>query len=120
MKKWILIGALGIVGLLILLGGVGWFVLSKPIDPDSAVGQRYAEGFRTSFLETCIERASAGSSDQAVLQKMTAVCECGAEASYQEFKDVPVTEQLSRLQEPEAQQKITDIMTNCMQNAVAQ
>ena len=43
-------------------------------------------------------------------QQMQTACECGAEGAYQELKDVPMTEQYSRLQEPDMQQKMGAIM----------
>jgi hypothetical protein len=49
-------------------------------------------------------------------QKFKAACQCGAEASYQEIKDIPVTEQYSHLQEPAMQQKMSTIMGNCIQS----
>jgi hypothetical protein len=115
--KWVLIIIGGIVGVLVLLGGVGYYFLSKPIDPNSDVGQEYAKGFKSAFVENCLEQANATAADPATQQQIQSACECGAEASYQELKDVPLTEQYSRLQEPDMQQKMGTIMQGCMQNA---
>jgi hypothetical protein len=59
MKKWILIGVFGIIGLVVLLAAVGWFVFSRPVDPNSAVGLGYAEGFKSSFVDSCLEQVNA-------------------------------------------------------------
>jgi hypothetical protein len=117
MKKWILMGIFGVAGLVILLGGVGWFILSKPVDPNSAVGQGYAQGFKTSFVESCVEQANKAVLEEAMREKIKTACQCGAEASYQEFKDIPVTQQYSKMQEPAMQQKIASIMQGCMQSS---
>ena len=114
--KWVLIILGGIVGVVVLLGGLGYYFLSKPIDPNSDMGQEYAKGFKASFVENCVTQASAAATDQATQQQIQRVCECGAEASYQELKDVPLTEQYSRLQEPEMQQKMGAIMQTCKQS----
>jgi hypothetical protein len=103
--KWVLIIIGGIVGVLVLLGGVGYYFLSKPIDPNSDVGQEYAKGFKSAFVENCLEQANATAADPATQQQIQSACECGAEASYQELKDVPLTEQYSRLQEPECSRR---------------
>ena len=116
--KWVLIIVGGLVGLLILIGGVGYYFLSKPMDPNSAMGQEYAQSFKASFIESCAQQAQAAAgSDPEMVQKIQTACECGADASYLELKDVPVTEQFSRMQDPEMQQKIGAIMQTCMQNA---
>lgn len=115
--KWVLIIVGGIVGVLVLLGGIGYYFLSKPIDPNSAMGQEYAKGFKASFVENCLGEANAAAADQAMQQQMQTACECGAEGAYQELKDVPMTEQYSRLQEPDMQQKMEAVMQTCMQNA---
>jgi len=115
--KWVLIIIGGIVGVLVLLGGVGYYFLSKPIDPNSDIGQEYAKGFKTSFVESCLDQANAAAADQAMQQKIQGACECGAEDTYQELKGVPLTEQYSRMQEPDMQQKMGTIMQACMQNA---
>ena len=115
--KWVLIIVGGIVGLLVLLGGVGYYYLSKPIDPNSDIGQEYAKGYKASFVENCLGQANAAAADQTMQQQVQSACECGAEASYQELKDVPLTEQYSRLQEPDMQQKLGEIMQTCMQSA---
>jgi hypothetical protein len=112
--KMVLIIVGGIVGLLVLIGGLGYYILGKPIDPDSDLGQGYAKGFKESFVENCVSQATAAVADQAVRQKIQSACECGAEASYEELKDVPVTEQYARLQEPDMQQKIGTIMQTCL------
>jgi hypothetical protein len=117
MKKWILIGVFGIIGLVVLLAAVGWFVFSRPVDPNSAVGRGYAEGFKSSFVDSCLGQVNAvAGADEAMRQKFKAACQCGAEASYQEIKDIPVTEQYSHLQEPAMQQKMSTIMGNCIQS----
>jgi hypothetical protein len=118
--KWVLIIVGGIVGLLVLIGGLGYYFLSKPIDPNSNMGQEYAKGFKASFVENCVSQASAAATDQAMQQKIQSACECGAEASYQELKDVPLTEQYERLQEPDMQQKMGTIMQACLQQAGVQ
>ena len=115
--KWVLIIVGGIVGLLVLLGGVGYYYLSKPIDPNSDIGQEYAKGYKASFVENCLGQANAAAADQTMQQQVQSACECGAEASYQELKDVPLTEQYARLEEPDMKQKIGEIMQACMQNA---
>ena len=115
--KWVLIIVGGIVGLLVLLGGVGYYYLSKPIDPNSDIGQEYAKGYKASFVENCLGQANAAATDQAMQQQIQSACECGADASYEELKGVPLTEQYSRLQEPDMQQKMGEIMQACMQNA---
>ena len=114
--KWVLIIVGSIVGLLVLVGGVGYYFLSKPIDPNSNMGQEYAKGYKASFVENCLSQASAATADKAMQQQIQSACECGAEASYHELKDVPLTEQYSRLQEPDMQQKLGTIMQACMQN----
>jgi hypothetical protein len=118
--KWVLIIGGGIVGVLVLLGGIAYYVLSKPIDPNSNMGQEYAKGFKASFVENCVSQASAAATDQAMQQKIQDACECGAEASYEELKDVPLTEQYARLQDPDMQQKMGTIMQTCLQNAGVQ
>jgi hypothetical protein len=115
--KWVLIIVGGIVGVLILLGGIGYYLLSKPIDPNSDMGQEYAKGFKASFVESCLGEANATAADPTMQQQMQTACECGAEGTYQELKDVPITEQYSRLQEPDMQQKMGTIMQACMQSA---
>ena len=115
--KWVLIILGGIVGVIVLIGGLGYYFLSKPIDPNSDIGREYAKGFKDSFVESCLDRANAAAADQAAQQQMQIACECGADGTYDELRDVPLTEQYSRLQEPEMQQKIGEIMQACMQNA---
>jgi hypothetical protein len=115
--KWVLIIVGGIIGVLVVLGGVGYYFLSKPIDPNSDMGQEYAKGFKASFVENCVAQANAAAADPTTQQQMQSACECGAEGTYQELKDVPLTEQYSRLQEPDMQQKMGVIMQTCMQNA---
>ena len=115
--KWVLIIVGGIVGLLVLLGGAGYYFLSKPIDPNSEMGQEYAKRFQASFVENCLEQANAAAADEAMKDNIQSACECGAKGAYQELKDVPPTEQVSRLQEPDLQQKMGVIMQTCMQNA---
>jgi hypothetical protein len=118
--KWVLIIGGGIVGVLVLLGGIAYYVLSKPIDPNSNVGQEYAKGFKASFVENCVSQASAAATDQAMQQKIQSACACGADASYEELEDVPLTEQYARLQDPDMQQKMGTIMQTCLQNAGVQ
>jgi hypothetical protein len=114
--RWVLIIGGGIVGVVVLLGGLGYYFLSKPMDPNSDMGQEYAKGFKASFVENCLGQANAAAADQATQQQIQSVCECGAEASYQELKDVPLTEQYSRLQEPDMQQTMGTIMQTCKQS----
>jgi len=115
--KWVLIIVGGIIGVIVVLGGIGYFFLSKPIDPNSEMGQEYAKRFKASFVENCLGQANAASADQARQQQIQSACECGAESTYQELKDVPLTEQVSSLQEPDMQQKMATIMQTCMQSA---
>jgi hypothetical protein len=115
--KWVLIIIGGIVGVLVLLGGIGYYFLSKPIDPNSEMGQEYAKRFKVSFVENCVGHANGASADEAMQQQIRSACECGAESTYQELKDVPLTEQISRLQDPDMQQKMATIMQTCMQSA---
>jgi hypothetical protein len=115
--KWVLIIVGGIVGVLVLIGGLGYYFLSKPIDPNSDMGQEYAKGFKASFIENCLSKANAAGADSTMQQQIQSACECGSEGAYQELKDVPLTEQYSRLQEPDMQQKMGTIMHTCMQNA---
>jgi hypothetical protein len=115
--KWVLIILGGIVGVVVLIGGLGYYFLSKPIDPNSTMGQEYAKGFKASFVENCLGKANAAAADQTMQQQMQTACECGAEGAYQELRDVPMTEQYARLQEPDMQQKMGTIMQACMQNA---
>ena len=44
--KWVLIIVGGIVGVLVLLGGVGYYFLSKPIDPNSDDGAGVRKGLQ--------------------------------------------------------------------------
>lgn len=118
--KWVLIIVGGIVGLLVLIGFVGYYYLSKPMDPNSDMGREYARSFKASFVESCIVEANAAAADQATQQKIQSACDCGAEASYEELKDVPLTEQYARLQEPDMQQKMGTIMLTCLQSAGVQ
>ena len=115
--KWVLIILGGIVGVIVLIGGLGYYFLSKPIDPNSDIGREYAKGFKTTFVESCLGRANAAAADQVTQQQMQTACECGAEGTYHELKDVPLTEQYARLEEPDMQQKMGEIMQACMQNA---
>jgi hypothetical protein len=115
--KWVLIIVGGIIGVLVLLGGVGYYFLSKPIDPNSDMGQEYAKSFKATFVENCLGQANAAATDQTMQQQIQTACECGADGTYRELKDVPLTEQYSRLQEPDMQQKMGTIMQACMQNA---
>ena len=84
--KWVLIILGSIVGVIVLIGGLGYYFLSKPIDPNSNIGQEYAKGFKTSFVESCLGRANAAAADQAMQQQMQTACECGAEGTYHELK----------------------------------
>jgi hypothetical protein len=115
--KWVLIIVGGIIGVLVLLGGVGYYFLSKPIDPNSDMGQEYAKGFKASFVESCVSQASAAAADTSMQQQIQTACECGAEGTYLEVKDIPLTEQYSRMQEPDMQAKMGTIMQTCMQDA---
>jgi hypothetical protein len=37
--KWVLIIVGGVIGVLVLLGGIGYYFLSKPIDPNICSGR---------------------------------------------------------------------------------
>lgn len=116
--KWVLIILGSIVGVIVLIGGLGYSSRSRPIDPSSNMGQEYAKGFKASFVENRLTQANAAAADSAIQQQIQSACECGAEASYHEFKDVPPTEQYARLKEPDMQQKMGTIMQTTMRNAV--
>jgi len=122
MRKGVVVGIVVGVGLVALFGWAGWRIVNKPIDPSSAMGQNYAESFKKSFLESCTTQAEArtGSADQDRHQKVVAACQCGADASYEEFKNVPVPEQYALIHKPEMQQKIGAIMKACAQKVALQ
>src|SRR5215813_14257540 len=107
MFKWILIGAVVLVLILVGLGGMGWMVLNRPIDADSASGQAYATNFKKTFKETCMMRALSIAADQDQLQDM---CTCASEGIYQQYKDQPPAKLISLSGDPEAQKKIGEIM----------
>lgn len=115
--KWVLIIVGGIIGVLILLGGIGYYFMSKPIDPNSDMGQEYAKAFKANIAENCVSQINAAGADTSMQQQVQAACECHAESTYQEIQGLPMTEQISRLQEPDMQQKMGEIMQTCMQNA---
>ena len=115
--KWVLIIIGGIIGVLVLLGGIGYYFLSKPIDPNSEMGQEYAKAFKASIAESCVSQINASGADATMQQQVQTACECSAEGTYQEIKDLPMTEQIARLQEADMQQKVGEIMQTCMQNA---
>lgn len=54
--KWVLTIVGGIIGVLVLLGGLGYYFLSKPIDPNSQMGQDYAKGFKAFSWKTASAR----------------------------------------------------------------
>ena len=116
MRKGVVIAIVVGVGLLALFGWAGWRIINKPIDPNSAMGQSYAESFKKSFVESCATQADAsGAGDQDRHQKVRALCQCGADASYEELKTLPVPEQYAQLKTPEMQQKFGEIMKACAQ-----
>ena len=115
--KWVLIIVGGIIGVIVLLGGVGYYFMSKPIDPNSDMGQQYATAFKGSIAENCVNQIKASGADASLQPQIQAACDCHAEGTYQEIKDLPMTEQISRLQEPDMQQKVGEIMQRCMQSA---
>lgn len=119
MKKWILIGLLGIVAVVVLVGFLGWNALNKPIDPNSAAGQGYAANFKKQFADSCVQSAEAASPgmDDTTRAKLAEMCGCGAEATYEAFKNEPPAKLLSLSSDSEAGQKVGAIMQNCAQQA---
>jgi hypothetical protein len=116
MRKGVMIGIAAAVGLVALFGWAGWRILTKPIDPSSATGQNYAENFRKSFADECTAKLDAlGGEDQDRHRKVVTVCQCGADGSYEEFRNLPVPEQFAQLQSPEMQHKIGEILKACAQ-----
>src|SRR5262245_31308545 len=119
MRTGVVIGIVVGVGLVALSGWAGWRAMDKisePIDPNSESGQTYAESFKSSFVSSCTTQAEAAAGpDQDRRQKVGALCQCGADASYEEFKTLSLTEQYAALNKPEMQQKIGAIMKACAQ-----
>ncbi len=119
MKKWILIGLLGFIAIVVLLGFLGWNALNQPIDPNSAAGQGYAANFKQQFADSCVQSAEAASPgmDDAIKTKLTEMCGCGAEATYEAFKNEPPAKLLSLSGDSESAQKVGDIMKACAEQA---
>jgi hypothetical protein len=116
MRKGVVIGIAVGVALVALLGWAGWRILNKRIDPNSDMGKTYAESFKKSFVENCATQIEAhGTGDQDWHRKVGALCQCGADASYEELKNVSVPEQYAQLQTPEMKQKLGDILKVCAQ-----
>ncbi len=122
MKKWILIGLLGVIAIVVLLGFLGWNALNQTIDPDSAAGQSYAANFKKQFADSCVQSAQAASPgmDDATKAKLTEMCDCGAEATYEAFKNEPPAKLLSLSGDSEDAQKVGDIMKSCAEQAGVQ
>jgi hypothetical protein len=118
MMKWILIGVGVLVLLVIGVAGLGWVAANRSIDPNTQTGQAYAEGFKKEFAESCISEAvKAAGADAALEQQIRELCECGAEATYDEYKDEPPIKLISIGTDPEAQQRISEIMQDCAEQA---
>jgi|SRR5262245_13297572 len=116
MKKGVVIGVVVGVGVIALLGWSGWRLANKPLDPNSETGKAYAENFKKSFIDNCATQIEThGTGDQERHQKVEALCQCGADASYEELKNVSVPEQYAQLQTPEMKQKLGDILKTCAQ-----
>jgi len=116
MRKGVVIGIVVAIGLVALFGWAGWRILDRPIDPNSETGKLYAENFKKSFVENCATQIeSHGAGDQEWHQKVGALCQCGADASYEELKDVSMPEQYAQLQTPEMKQKLGGILKACAQ-----
>ncbi len=114
MMKWILIGMAVVVLLVVGVVGLGWMAVNKTIDPDTQTGQAYAEGFKKEFAASCTSEAvKAAGADAAMEEKIRELCKCGAEATYEAYKDQPPIKLISISSDPEAQQRIGDIMQEC-------
>lgn len=122
MKKWILIGLLGVIAVVVLLGFLGWNALNKPIDPNSAAGQGYATNFKKQFADSCVQSAEAAAPglDDATKAKLAEMCGCGAEATYEAFKNEPPAKLLALSADSESAQKVGDIMKACAEQAGVQ
>jgi len=118
MRRGVVIGIAVAVCLVALFAWAAWHIFTKPLDPNSTTGQNYAENFRKSFAEECTSKLDAlGGGDEDRHKKVMTVCACGADGSYEEFKDLPVPEQFTQLRSQEMQHKIGDILKACAQKA---
>ena len=119
MVKWILIGVGAVVAIIAVIGVFGWITMNRPIDPNSASGQAYAESFKKSFVESCIAEAarSVGNPDATLQAKLESMCGCAGDATYEAYKDQPPVKLISLSSDPDAQQQITAIMQQCAHQA---
>jgi hypothetical protein len=116
--KWILIGASVVVLLIVGVVGLGWMAVNKTIDPNTQTGQAYAEGFKKEFVASCTSEAiKAAGGDAAIEEKIRELCKCGAEATYEQYKDQPPIKLIAISDDPEAQQRIGEIMQECAERA---
>jgi len=119
MGKWILIGVGAVIAIVAVLGVFGWVTMNRPIDPNSTSGQAYAEGFKKTFVESCVVQAvkSVGNPDAAMQTKLETMCTCAGDATYEAYKDQPPVKLISLSSDPDAQQQITAIMQQCAHEA---
>jgi hypothetical protein len=118
MMKWILIGAGVLVLLVIGIVGLGWVAVNRSIDPDTQTGQAYAQGFKREFAAGCVMETAAMFGDEEDAEgKVQEMCTCFAEQTYEEYKNQPPIKLATISDDPEAQQRIGQIMQQCIEQA---
>lgn len=119
MMKWILIGLAAVAAIIVGFFALGWYTMSKPIDPNSSAGQAYSESFKKEFAASCQTESekAVGTIDDATRAKFTTLCTCAADAVYEQYKDQPPSKLLAIATDQAAQEAIGRIMVECGQQA---